>query len=172
MNEYQKTHPFVKFKLNVNGSGQGFDEILAGKADLAMVSEDVPQAKDTQLWIVPLARLAVVPVMSSKNPYLKTIMAKGISMDNLSNIFSGKNVKTWGDLTGTSGKDPIKVYIRGDISGATATLARYLSTEAKDIKGVPVTGETALIDQVRNDPFALSYCNFIYAFDAGKKIVP
>lgn len=169
MNEYQKSHPYVKFKLNVNGSGQGLDELFAGKADLAMVSEDIPKSKDTQLWIVPLARLGVVPVMSAKNPYLKTIMTKGLSMDNLSDIFSGKNGKTWGDLAGTSGKDLIKVYIRGDASGATATLAKYLSVEATDIKGIPVTGETALLDQVKNDPFALSYCNFIYAFDAGKK---
>ena len=169
MNEYQKSHPYVKFKLNVNGSGQGLDELFAGKADLAMVSEDVPKVKDTQLWIVPLARLGVVPVMNAKNPYLKTIMAKGLSMDNLSDLFSGKNVKTWGDLAGTPGKDPVKIYIRGDASGATATLAKYLSVEARDIKGVPVSGETALIDHVKNDPFALSYCNFIYAFDAGKK---
>jgi phosphate transport system substrate-binding protein len=169
MNEYQKSHPYVKFKLNVNGSGQGLDELLSGKTDLAMVSEELPKVKDTQLWIVPLARLAVVPVISAKNPYLKTIMAKGLSMDNLSDIFSGKNVKTWGDLAGTSGKDPVKVYIRGDASGATATLAKYLSVETRDIKGVQVTGETALLDQVKNDPFAMSYCNFIYAFDAGKK---
>jgi phosphate transport system substrate-binding protein len=169
MNEYQKSHPYVKFKLNVNGSGQGLDELLSGKTDLAMVSEDIPKAKDTQLWIVPLARLGVVPVISAKNPYLKTIMAKGLSMDNLSDIFSGKSDKTWGDLAGTSGKDPIKVYIRGDASGATATLAKYLSMEARDIKGVPVSGETALLDQVKNDPFALSYCNSIYAFDTDKK---
>jgi len=169
MAEFQKSHPYVKFKLNVNGSGQGLRDILAGNADLAMISEELPKGKDSLLWIAPVARLGVVPVISAKNPYLKEVMGKGITRDNLVDLFTGKNTKTWGELAGKSGKDPVKVYIRGDSSGATATLAKYLWIECNEIKGTPVTGEKQLINQVKSDPLALSYCNFIYTFDPGKK---
>lgn len=167
--EFQKTHPYVKFKLNVNGSGQGLRDILAGNVDLAMISEELPKGIDSILWIAPVARLGVVPVISAKNPYLKEIMEKGITRDNLVDLFSGVNPKTWGELADKSSKDPVKVYLRGDSSGATGTLAKYLWIDRNEIKGIPVMGEKELINQVKNDPFALSYCNFIYAFDPGKK---
>ena len=167
--EYQKSHPYVKFKVNANGSGLGLQDILAGNVDLAMISEELPKGKDSLVWIAPVARLGVVPVISAKNPYLKEIMEKGITRDNLVDLFTGKTPKTWGELVGKSGKDPVKIYIRGDSSGATATLARYLWVDCNEIKGTPVTGEKELVSQVKNDPLSLSYCNFIYSFDPGKK---
>jgi phosphate transport system substrate-binding protein len=170
MIEFQKSHPYVKFKIDINGSGQGLDELLAGKVDLAMISEEIPKEKESLLWISPVARLGVVPVISARNPYLKTIMEKGMSKENLVSLFSGKNTITWGELTGTSGKDPVKVYKREDPSGATATLARFLSTDVANINGTPIKGETELIIQVKSDPLSLSYCNFIYAFDPAKQI--
>jgi phosphate transport system substrate-binding protein len=170
MTEFQKSHPYVKFKMDVNGSGQGLKELLAGKVDLAMISEKIPRLKDTLLWISPVARLGIVPVMSAKNPYLKTIMEKGISKEDLVSLFSGNKTITWGELTGTSGKDPVKIYMRGDTSGATATLAKYLSINVSQIHGIPVKGETELINQVKSDPLALSYCNFIYTFDPARQV--
>ncbi len=169
MAEFQKSHAYVKFKLDVNGSGQGLRDILAGKVDLAMISEEIPKGTDSLLWIAPVARLGVVPIISAKNPYLREIMEKGITRDNLVDLFSGKNTKTWGELAGKSGKDPVKVYVRGDSSGATTTLAKYLWIDVKEINGISVIGENELINQVKSDPLALSYCNFIYAFDPVKK---
>jgi len=170
MTEFQKSHPYVKFKMDINGTGQGLNELLAGKIDLAMVSEEIPKGKDSMLWISPVARLGVVPVISARNPYLKAIMEKGISKEKLVSLFSGNNIITWGELTGTSSKDPVKIYMRGDTSGATATLARYLSIDLAQIHGTSVKGETELINQVKSDPLALSYCNFIYAFDPARQV--
>jgi phosphate transport system substrate-binding protein len=170
MAEFSKTHPYVKFKLDVNGSGQGLEQLLEGKVDLAMVSEDVPKMKDSMLWVTPVARLGVVPVINAKNPKLKAILEKGITRENLTGLFSGKKIKTWGELTRTAGNDPVEIYVRGDSSGATAVLARYLSLKESEIKGIPVRGELELISKVKSDPLALSYCNFIYAFDPGKKV--
>jgi phosphate transport system substrate-binding protein len=171
MNEFQKLHPYVKFKMDVNGSGQGLDDLIAGKVDLAMISEEIPKDKASLLWISPVARLGIVPVMSGKNPYLKAIQEKGISKEKLVSLFSGKNTVTWGELAGTSAKDAVKVYMREDPSGATATLAGYLSVDAAQIHGIPVKGETELVNQVKNDPMALSYCNFIYAFDPARQVL-
>ena len=167
--EFRKTHPYVKFKLNPNGSGGGLKEILAGKVDMAMISEKLPKDTDTALWVVPVARLGVVPIISGKNPYLDQIRKKGMTKEILNGLFSGKNEKTWGDLYGRPGKDPVKLYRRGDTSGAATVFAKYLSLSRDQIQGTPVSGEAQLIEQVKNDPLALSYCNFIYAIDPAKK---
>ena len=169
MAEFQKSHPYVKFKMEPNGSGQGLKDLIAGKVDMAMVSEEIPKKMDSMIWIAPMARLAVVPVISAKNPYLKLILEKGISKENLAALFTGKSKLTWGELIGKSTKDQVNVYMRGDTSGATKTLAKYLSIESKEIQGTSVKGEVALINKVKSDPLSLSYCNFIYAFDPGKK---
>ncbi len=170
MDEFTKSHPYVKFKMDVNGSGQGLDGLIAGNVDLAMVSEDLPKMDDSMLWVTPVARLGVVTVISARNPRLQAIMEKGITREDLTGLFSGKNIKTWDELTGTKGNDPVKVYVRGDTSGATAVFARYLSLKEDGIKGIPVKGETELISKVESDPLAISYCNFIYAFNPSEKV--
>ena len=166
--EYRKSHPYVKFSMNVNGSGNGLREVLSSKVDLAMISEDLPKGSDSLLWMAPVARLGVVPVINAINPYAKAILDNGITREMLVDLFSGKKT-SWGDVTGKNTKDKVNIYMRGDTSGATATLARYLSIGEKEITGIPVRGEEELIKQVKKDPLALSYCNFIYAFDPVKK---
>jgi phosphate transport system substrate-binding protein len=169
MAEYQKTHPYIKFKLTTNGSGEGLNELLAGKVDLAMISEEIPKKTDSIVWVAPVARLAVVPVMNAKNPFLKTIQENGMTKDNLIDLFTGKKQITWGELIGKPGKDKVTVYMRGDSSGASTTLANFLAINPKELKGITVNGEDELIKQVKKDQFALSYCNFIYVFDPVKK---
>jgi len=163
--EYQKTHPYVKFDLQAIGSGKGLNEIIAGKTDLAMISSDLPSGVDTSLWVIPVARLACVPIISPKNPYLKEILKAGIKKDDLTGLFSNNNPKTWGEIFGKTAKDRASVYIRSDSSGATDVLARYLWLQTSEMKGTPVSGEDKMLDAVKNDPFALGYCNFIYAID-------
>jgi phosphate transport system substrate-binding protein len=167
--EFKKTHPYVKFQLSANGSGQGIKDLIAGKVDLAMISQNLPKGKDSLLWIAPVARLGIVPVMNPKNPNYKTMMEKGVSREILSALFTGNNTMTWGELAGNQSKDKVNVYFRSDSSGATATLAKYLEIDKHEIKGFPVSGEDQLIKQVKDDPLAFSYVNFIYAFDPVKK---
>lgn len=167
--EYQKTHPYVKFELSIDGSAAGLNDLLAGRSDLAMISEEIPVEKKSLCWIEPVARLGVVPVMSGKNPYLKRILANGISEKDLSDLFQGKDMKTWGELAGTTPKDPVKILRRADSSGATSTFAKFLSVAPDQIKGTGVNGELELVNQVKNEPLSLSYCNYIYAFDPYKK---
>ena len=113
----------------------------------------------------PVARLAVVPVINNKNPYLSLILKKGIRRDDLMNLFSGNASATWGDLFGKPGKDPVRVYIRADRAWATEVWLRFLFLDSAEMKGIPVTGEADLVEKVKQDPLALSYCNFIAAID-------
>jgi phosphate transport system substrate-binding protein len=169
VDEFTKTHPFIKFKINPNGSDMGQREVLQGKVDLAMISNEIPKGIDTLLQIVPVARLGVVPVTSSKNPYLSAILNKGITRDELISLFTNENPKSWGELYGKSQKDPVKVYLRADSSGATRVFAKYLWIETNEIKGTGIQGELKLIEAIKKDPLSLGYCNFIYSLDSATK---
>jgi phosphate transport system substrate-binding protein len=71
MNEYQKSHPYVKFKLDVNGSGQGLDELLCRESRPGNGFRGYfLKSKDTQLWIVPLARLGCCSSDKRQKPLL------------------------------------------------------------------------------------------------------
>jgi phosphate transport system substrate-binding protein len=163
--EFQKTHPYTKFDVQAIGSGRGLKEIIDGKTDLAMISSDLPSGVDTFLWVIPVARLACVPVISPKNPHLQDILKGGIKKDDLSGLFSGNNLKSWGELSGKAQQDKPHVYVRSDSSGATDVLARFLWLQTAEMKGTPVDGEEKMMEAIKNDPLALGYCNFIYAID-------
>jgi phosphate transport system substrate-binding protein len=163
--EFQKTHPYVKFEVSAIGSGRGLGELVAGKTDLAMVSSEITSDADTGLWVIPVARLACVPVVSAKNPFLGDLLKQGIKRDDLGALFSNNNPKTWGDIYGNKPSGKVNVYLRSDSSGATDVLAKYLWLQSGEIKGTPVNGEDKMLEAVKNDPMALGYCNFIYAID-------
>jgi phosphate transport system substrate-binding protein len=169
VDEFHKTHPTVKFTIVANGSDQGLADVLTGKNDIGMISAEIPKGQDGGLQIIPVSRLGVVPVISSKNPYIEEISRKGISREDLVSLFAAGKPKTWGDIYGKSGKDPVNVYIRKDSSGASKTLARYLWIETNELKGKAIDGETNLIDAVKADPLSLGYCNFIYTLDQTSK---
>jgi len=169
VDEFTKTHTYVKFIIKPNGSDQGQRDILLGKVDIAMISTDIPREADNLLQVIPVARLGVVPIISSKNPFMTEIFKKGISREDLASLFTSDHPKTWGDLYGKPQKEPVKIYIRADSSGSTKVLAKYLWVERSEIKGTAIDGEVKLVEAVKNDPLALGYCNFIYALDPATK---
>jgi phosphate transport system substrate-binding protein len=169
VDEFKKTHPDIQFTINPNGSDQGISDVLHGVVDVGMVSSDIPRGLDTNFTIVPVSRLGVVPIISTKNPYINEIFQKGISREELTRLFTNDNPKTWGDMFGKPSKDPVNVYIRADSSGAAKIFCRYLWVEPGELKGKAIKGETNLVDAVASDPFALGFCNFIYTIDPATK---
>jgi len=130
-----------------------------------MISSQIPAEHDTTLWSTPVARLAVVPIISKKNPYLHKILKVGIKKDDLITLFLNQNKRTWGGIYGKSSEHPVNVYVRNDKSGATDVLANYLWANPADIVGIKVTGEIKMIESVKSDPLALGYCNLVYTYD-------
>jgi phosphate transport system substrate-binding protein len=164
--EFKKTHPSVEFDIKPNGSGSGLKDLTSGQTDIAMISSDVVADKDSVLWIIPVARLGVVPIISEKNPYLTEILKKGMKKEFLVSCFATMGrAAAWGDDYGVQSKDPVKTYIRSDSSGATDVLGKYLWLASHEMKGTGVEGDEKMVEAVKNDPAGLGYCNFIYAID-------
>jgi len=170
--QYKKLHPDARFDVSAGGAGKGFTDVLAGAADLAMFSRaltPVEEQKDIVLFAV--AKDAVLPTFSAKNPLADIIHRKGLTHDQLKEIyFSGKDID-WGSLLDMADKNKIIVYTRSDAAGAADTWAAYFDGKQDNIKGTGIYGDPGLADAVTKDQFGIGFNNVAYAYDitTGKK---
>lgn len=171
---YKKDHPETSFDISGGGAGKGLTDVLAGAADLGMFSRKLTEAELKKgVWYVIVAKDAVLPTFSTRNPFLKLIHRKGLTREQLAKIYtSGKAVK-WSELLDTTGDQKINVYTRSDAAGAADTWAAYLLNggHQEDIKGVGVYGDPGLADAVAKDPLGIGFNNtgFVYNFQTGRK---
>lgn len=162
----------LTFDISAGGAGKGLTDVLAGTSDLGMFSRELTQSEIKKgIWYIAVAKDAVLPTVSSKNPLLGLIHRKGLTQKQFSRIFlSGKSL-TWGQVLDTNYDKKINVFTRSDASGAAGTWAAYLGGRQDDIKGTGIYGDPGLADAVGNDPFGIGYNNtaFIYDLKTGKK---
>ena len=171
---YKKDHPETGFDISGGGAGKGLTDVLAGAADLGMFSRKLTEAELKKgVWYVIVTKDAVLPTFSTDNPFLKLIHRKGLTREQLAEIYtSGKAVK-WSELLDTTGDQKINVYTRSDAAGAADTWAAYLlqGGHQEDIKGVGVYGDPGLADAVAKDPLGIGFNNtgFVYNIQTGRK---
>ena len=179
--EYQKLHPDVKFDISAGGAGKGMTDALSGQVDLGMVSRSIkPEEEQQGAYWVAVVKDAVFPAINAQNPVLKDLLSKGVTHDQLVDIFITGKIKTWGELVGRPEiKDEIHVYTRSDSSGAADAWAKYLGKAQEDLKGIGVYGDPGIMDAVVKDPLGIGYNNLGYAFDptsgqqvAGSVVLP
>lgn len=165
-NDFMKIHPGIKIEITANGTGQGINELLSRKSQLAMISRPLTDEEQSDsIWTMPVAKAGVAPIINQKNPYYKRILHNGIDPKKLIQLFSGNKPLTWGELLDTVSREKVIVYTRGDESGAAVVWANFLWKESTDLKGTKVTGDEEMIRSVQGNTLAIGYCNFSYAFD-------
>jgi phosphate transport system substrate-binding protein len=164
--DFMKVNPAVKIVVTSGGTGQGIDDLLAKKDQLAMISRPltVEELKDG-LWVVPVAKEGVAPIVNQKNPYLKRILEHGITPEKLIKLFTVEKSMTWGELLDTTLNGKVIAYTRADESGAAVVWANFLWKEGNDLKGIKVVGDEEMIKSIQGNQMAIGYCNFSYAFD-------
>ncbi|HEX7493764.1 MAG TPA: substrate-binding domain-containing protein [Bacteroidales bacterium] len=164
--DFMKVNPAVKIVITSEGTGQGIDDLLAKKDQLAMISRPLTdeELKDG-IWVVPVAKEGVAPIVNQKNPYLKRILEHGITPEKLIRLFTGEKSMTWGELLDTTLNGKVIVYTRADKSGAAVVWANFLWKEGIDLKGIKVVGDEEMINSIQGNQLAIGYCNFSYAFD-------
>lgn len=170
--QYKKLHPDARFDVSAGGAGKGLTDVLAGAADLAMFSRALtPVEKQKDIALFAVAKDAVLPTFSLKNPLADLIHRKGLTHDQMKEIFfSGKNI-TWGNLLDTAVNNNIVVYTRSDAAGAADTWASYFDSRQENIKGTGIYGDPGLADAVSKDQYGIGFNNVAYAYDitTGKK---
>jgi len=179
--EYSKLHPAVKFDISAGGAGKGMTDALGGQVDLGMVSRSIkPEEEQQGAYWVSVVKDAVFPAINAKNPVLSDLLVKGVTHDQMVDVFLTGKIKTWGELVGRPEiKDEIHVYTRSDSAGAADAWAKFLGKAQEDLKGIGVFGDPGLMDAVVKDPLGIGYNNLGYAYDpttgqqvAGSVVLP
>ncbi|SMO87097.1 PstS family phosphate ABC transporter substrate-binding protein [Gracilimonas mengyeensis] len=166
--EFNKTHPNIQFDIQAGGAGKGMADVLSGATDVGMFSRTIAQAeKDQGVWWVAVTKDAVLPTISSENPYLPELHRQGVTHQELSSIWLSENEPSWNEIVdlGSSGNETITVFTRSDASGAAEVFATYLGAHQEDLNGVGVMGDPGLAEAVRKDQLSVGYNNTIYVYD-------
>jgi phosphate transport system substrate-binding protein len=171
--EFMLIHPGVRIEVKRAGTGEGITDLLTGKCQLAMISRPLDEEEiNAGILLIPVAKDGVAPIINQGNPNIDKIMSQGLSPDELMQIFSSGMQLSWGEVLGTDSKDKITVFIRADESGAADVMAQFIYKKSSDLRGIGVNGDYEMIKSVQENPTAIGFCNFSYAFDttSGERI--
>lgn len=178
--EYNKTHPEVRFDIQAGGAGKGLTDVLAGAVDVGMFSRELTDAEKAKgVWYIALCKDAVIPTMNAQNPYADIIKTRGLTKDEFKNIFTEDRPSTWDSLLNKTGNSKINVYTRADAAGAADAWASFFGKKQEALKGIGVSGDPGVADAVRKDKLGIGYNNTLFVYDvksgsrlAGIDIVP
>lgn len=170
--EYKKEHEEINFNISPAGAGQGMADALEGKVDLGLYSFEIEQEdREKGVWWVGLCSTTVLPTIYTNNPFLEKLKESGLTKEEFRGIFIDASITDWNEILDLSESKPIQVYTRSDASGAASTWAKYLGGEQKDLKGVGIQGDSALVKVVSKDPAGIAFNNatYVYNLNTGKK---
>src|ERR1035437_10364807 len=86
--EFQKLHPKVRIDVSAGGAGKGMTDALSGLVNIGMVSREISNEEtDKGAWFVAVTKDAVVPIVNENNPVLEQLLNKGLTKENLKDIF-------------------------------------------------------------------------------------
>jgi phosphate transport system substrate-binding protein len=161
-----KNNPGVTIEVSKMGTGEGITALLSKKCNVAMISRPLTdEEKNAGIWVIPVAKDGVAPIINQKNPYIENLLDQGLSPQEFLQIFTSGKDLTWGFVLGNKAREKITVYTRTDESGAADIFAGFFYKKASDLKGIGITGDDEMIKSIQNNPLAIGYCNFSYAFD-------
>lgn len=93
--EFQKSVQAHSFDIETSGTSEGIEDLLAGRADIAMASRPLSEDEETaahenglSITATVVARMGIAVVVNGKNP------VSSVSVDDLAGIFSGE-VRNW-----------------------------------------------------------------------------
>lgn len=171
--EYNKTHPDIRFDIQAGGAGKGLTDCLSGSVDVAMFSRELTPAEKAQVWSVWLCKDAILPTMNSRNPQANALRIRGVKKAEFQSIFVDHTITTWDQLVGVNSKSPkkINVYTRADASGAADTWGSFFGKKQENLKGIGILGDPGLADAVKKDINGIGFNSYPFLFDVktGKK---
>ncbi len=173
--EYNKTHPDIRFDIQAGGAGKGFTDCMTGSVDVGMFSRELSDAEKAKgVWWMSVCKDAVLPTMNLKNANMKALQIRGVKKAEFQGIFVDKSIATWEQLLGINGGSThkINVYTRADASGAADSWASFFGKKQENLKGIGIPSDPGVADAVRKDINGIGYNNTLFVFDpkTGKKL--
>ena len=119
------------------------------------------------LWQVAVGRDILVPVINSSNPFLPALKKQGVSVEELSAMFSGSIDQNWGALLNSSDKETVRFYFQ-DKNGLQESVANFLNIDQSTLESIQQKSTADLLKTVRNDKYAVAFCKLADVVDQGQ----
>jgi glycine cleavage system H lipoate-binding protein/ABC-type phosphate transport system substrate-binding protein len=161
--EFCNLNPNVKVDV-INVEEATAAERIIIENNPGFISSDFPEMYDKSTWNVVVGRDVIVPIYSSKNPFLDEIGQKGISPESLAQILKYPESKSWGTLLKNLKDVPVNFYMIDDVSINTG-IAKLLEMDQISIDGVKVEDGKELIASVQKDPYSIGLCKITDIID-------
>lgn len=156
-NEYCLLNPGVKINVikatdvkTINFSNTG--------ANLGFISNEYYSDLNSEsIWKMEVGRDVIVPVISSKNPFLKEIYRQGITSKALAQFFENPEKQNWGTLLKNGQNVPVNFYMINDES-VKSGVANFVNVNQNTINGIKTENGSEMITKIQNDPYAVGFC--------------
>ena len=164
--DFKKIHPHVRFNISAGGAGKGIADVLTGMVDIGLVSRDLhPQEVKKGAVPIIVAKDAVICTLNPANPNYKALLKRGLTEDELADIFVSRKFKTWNQIDPQFTADQINVYVRSDAAGAAETWAKFFGRKQEDLQGVGIFGDPGIAQAIKDDKFSIGFNNINYVYN-------
>jgi len=168
--DFKKLHPNVRFNISAGGAGKGISDVLTNMVDIGLVSRDLhPQELERGAFPIHIAKDAVLGTINSQHPNIDIIKERGLTQQELADIFVHQRYRLWSDIDPRFVKKPIEVYVRSDAAGAGETWAKFFGERQEDLKGIGIFGDPGLAQSIKEKPLSIGFNNINYVFDLNTK---
>lgn len=168
--DFKKIHPYVRFNISAGGAGKGIADVLTNMTDIGLVSRDLhPQEIEKGAYPIFVAKDAVLGTFNSNHPNATLIKERGLTQEELANVFVHAKYKTWNQIDNRFTKDALGIYVRSDAAGAAETWAKFFKKSQEDLKGIGIFGDPGLAQTIKDSPTAIGFNNINYVYDLKTK---
>ncbi len=116
-----------------------------------------PATNQETVFQIVIGREIIVPVISSKNPFLAEILRKGISREAIAKSLETSGTMNWGSLLKNGQTAPVNYYILND-NPTRLGVAGFLETNKSALTGMKSENRNDLISAIQSDPNAICFC--------------
>lgn len=170
--DFKKENEHVRFNISAGGAGKGIADVLTNMVDIGLVSRDInEQELEKGAFPIHVAKDAVICTFNSNHPNYSLLKERGLTKEELANIFVHQKYKRWNDIDPRFIDAPIDVYVRSDAAGAAETWAKFFDKRQDDLKGVGIFGDPGVAQAIKERPLAIGFNNINYVYSLSSKKV-
>ncbi|MBN2380213.1 PstS family phosphate ABC transporter substrate-binding protein [candidate division WOR-3 bacterium] len=166
---YMKINPKVQIAVTGGGSGTGIAAMINGTIDIANASrkikdKEIEEAKGKGIEPVEhvVARDGISVVVNPSNPVRELTQAQ------IKDMYTGK-ITNWKDVGGPN--HDITLCARDNSSGTYAFFQEHvLEEEDYSPKALNLQSNSAIVEEVAQNEYAIGYIGLGYLVDAGDKV--
>ena len=168
--EYSKGNPLIIIKV-YNSKDYSIANFLNSEGNLCFISNEYYSGlKKESIWKMVVGTDAIVPIMSSENPFLNELDQKGISQDKLTQSISNPENQNWGTLLANEQKIPVNYYSINNESFKT-DVTNFLKIDPERINRINVESEAGMISAIQKDPYAIGFCKISNIIDTKNQAI-